>query len=363
MDNKLTVGIIGVDAAKGWAREAHVPAVQALEGLELKAVSTRSKADAERASSAFGVLAYSSADELINDHDIQIVTVAAPVPAHHDLILAAVAAGKHVLTEWPIAPTTVETEAIVAAVADAGVHAAIGLQARSNPIIKRALSAVKSGAVGRVLYVDVLSTTAGFGPDVPKSGLYLEDPKAGMNLATIQAAHTIDLAILLGGELESLSVLATIQYPDLRVEGEERLLHRTNADHLLVSARLVGGGALSARVIGGRPTDATPFRLEVVGDAGSLVIEGGAPRGFQSGVFTASLNGMQMDDNLGEFPDLPDSVVNVASEYFTLRDDILADSHAAPGFDHGLALTYLVDDMRRAYETGVVVTPSRNWPR
>jgi predicted dehydrogenase len=94
-----------------------------------------------------------------------VVAVAAPVPAHADLILAAVAAGKHVLTEWPITPGTQQTAKVADAVVATGVRGAVGLQARRDPAVLRAGELIASGAVGRVLTVSVYSTTAGFGTE------------------------------------------------------------------------------------------------------------------------------------------------------------------------------------------------------
>lgn len=54
MAQALRVGMIGVNAERGWAREGHVPAVQALEGLDLVAVATRHQDSADAAASATG---------------------------------------------------------------------------------------------------------------------------------------------------------------------------------------------------------------------------------------------------------------------------------------------------------------------
>lgn len=96
----LRVGIIGASAEGGWARDSHVPAVQALAGLELAAVATGSQATADASARAFGVAAgYGDAMDMVRAPGIDLVTVAVRVPAHHDLVLGALAAGKHVFCE------------------------------------------------------------------------------------------------------------------------------------------------------------------------------------------------------------------------------------------------------------------------
>lgn len=77
----LRVGIIGVNAERGWARESHVPSVQALAGLRLAAVANRTPEAAAAAGAAFGVRGYGDPADLIADPDIDIVTIAASPPA------------------------------------------------------------------------------------------------------------------------------------------------------------------------------------------------------------------------------------------------------------------------------------------
>jgi predicted dehydrogenase len=82
MAKNLRVGIIGVSADGGWARESHVPAIRAIDGLEPAAIATRTQETAAAAGTAFGVSrTYGDAGDLIADPDVDIVTVAAPVPA------------------------------------------------------------------------------------------------------------------------------------------------------------------------------------------------------------------------------------------------------------------------------------------
>ena len=98
----LRVGVIGANAKSGWARESHIPAIQGLAGLELAAVATRTQETADAASNAFHVPAYDNGLELASASDIDVVVVATRVPDHSEMVLAALASGKHVYCEWPL---------------------------------------------------------------------------------------------------------------------------------------------------------------------------------------------------------------------------------------------------------------------
>lgn len=256
----LRVGIIGANAERGWARESHVPAVQHLAGLELAAVANKGQAAAEAAAAAFGVSnAYGDAAALIHDPDIDLVAVATTLPTHHELITQALAAGKHVYSEYPLGVDVAESQELAAAQQQAGVHAAIGLQARGNPAVRRARTLIASGAIGRPLAVRVYSPTIGFGPRTQPAEAYTEKPETGVNLVTIQGAHTLDLVIALLGAVDNVSALATTQYPMIRV-GDGAPQQRRTFDHLLVQARLTNGAAASIEVIGGRPARCSSWR-------------------------------------------------------------------------------------------------------
>jgi len=361
MGKALRVGIIGASAERGWAKVSHVPAVQGLAGLELAAVATRDPKSAAAAAEAFGVRGYADAEEMFRDPAIDLIAVAVKVPDHRALVLGAVAAGKHLFCEWPLGRDLAEAEALAAAARAAGVHAAVGLQMRLNPAALRARDLILSGAIGRVLSARVVSTTMAFGPEVEPAMAFAEDAANGATLVTVQGAHTFDLAIAVLGELGEAGALATTQYPEIGLGGDAARRARSTPDHVLVQARLAGGASLSVEVAGGRPPEATPFRLEVSGEAGDLVLEGGAPRGFQSGRLRLLLGGEEQRVDEGELAGLTDTAASVAGLYAALRDDIADGTSTAPDLDHAVRLTRLVDDLMASSRTGAR-RPAAGWP-
>lgn len=343
MTKSLRVGIIGASPARGWAKESHIPAVQKLPGLELAAVATNSQHSPDAAAAAFGAkAAYGDVKDLFRDRSIDLVTVAVRVPAHRELVLQALAAGKHVYCEWPLARDLGESQELAAAAHKAGVRTAIGLQARGNPAAKRARDLIVSDAIGRLLSARIYSGTVAFGPQTAAVEAYLEEAENGATLVTIHAGHALDIAIAVLGGLADISALGTTQYPEIQIG--DRHHARSLFDHFLVQARLASGAALSVEVAGGRPPD-TPFRFEVTGETGTLVLEGGAPRGFQSGRLQLSVNGEPQSIAEGEAASMPDTAANVAGVYAALRDDILQGTSTAPDFDHAVRLAALIEDL------------------
>ena len=362
MVRDLRVGIIGASATRGWAKMSHIPAVQGLAGLTLGAVVGSNQRSADAAAAAFGVArAYGSAADLFEDRSIDVVVIAVKVPEHRSLVLAAIAAGKHLYCEWPLGRDVQEAEELAAAARSAGVHAAIGLQTRLNPAGRHARKLIASGAIGRVLSARIVSTTMAFGRKVDAEMAFAEDAANGVTLATIQGGHTIDFALATLGPLHDAGMLASTQFPQVELGEDACKQARSTPDHLLLQGRLASGSPLSIEVAGGRPPDAVPFTFEVVGETATLVLEGGAPRGFQSGRLRLRLDGQEQPVDEGELAGFDDPAVNVAAIYANLRDDVRNGVYTVPDFDHATGLSRLIGDMAASSRDGTR-KPARHWP-
>jgi predicted dehydrogenase len=100
------------------------------------------------------VRAYQRIDELLQDPDIAVIDICTPTHTHVDLCLAALAAGKHVLVEKPVARTSAEARRIAAAAAEAaqrGVFLMPALCIRFWPEYAWVKQAIAAGTYGRVL--------------------------------------------------------------------------------------------------------------------------------------------------------------------------------------------------------------------
>ena len=317
--------------------------MQNLPGFTLAAVGTRSQDSADAAAEAIGAeRGYGNPEELFADPAIDVVTVAVRVPAHRDLILGALEAGKHVISEWPLVRDLPEAEELQAAAAEAPGHAVVGLQARISPAVREARARLERGAIGRVLSARLYDSTIAFGPETTSSNLYLDDPANGATHVRIHGGHSLDLARFLLGELSDAKTLASIQYGTITVDGAARQ-PRVVADHLLVLARSMTGAPLNVEVAGRRPVGDTPFRFDIVGESGTISLVGGAARGFQSGRLELEIDGQRQHTDAHAA--LPDAAINVAGLYAALRNDIENDTTTAPDFSDAVELTRLISSV------------------
>src|SRR5580704_14717585 len=124
MQKEIRVGIVGANANKSWAKMSHVPAINRLPGLKLAAVATSNEQSAREAAEAFAADRwFSDPLAMIRDDRIDLMTISVKVPAHRELVLAALHAGKAVYCEAPLGRTVAESEGIASAVGS--LHTAI----------------------------------------------------------------------------------------------------------------------------------------------------------------------------------------------------------------------------------------------
>src|SRR3954470_18693865 len=88
---KIRVGIIGANPDRGWAAQAHIPALRSLpDDFEITALSTSRRKSADAASKLFSVPeAYDNHQELVNSLTVDVVAVTVKVPHHLELATAA----------------------------------------------------------------------------------------------------------------------------------------------------------------------------------------------------------------------------------------------------------------------------------
>src|SRR5438094_10636985 len=93
---KIRVGIIGANPDRGWAVQAHIPALKSLsDDFEITALSTSRRESAVAAGKLFGVpLAFDNHQDLVNSDAVDVVAVTAIVPYHLELATAAFGGGK-----------------------------------------------------------------------------------------------------------------------------------------------------------------------------------------------------------------------------------------------------------------------------
>ncbi len=145
----LRVGIVG--AGLWGANHARVFGV--LPQTEVVAVCDAQPDRAQKMGSELGTTAiYTDYHALIADPAVEAVSIATPDFTHTPIILAALGAGKHVLSEKPLATTLTEAEAIAKAAAASKGKLMVDFHNRVNPAIVQVRDSIASGEIGRPIH-------------------------------------------------------------------------------------------------------------------------------------------------------------------------------------------------------------------
>src|SRR5437899_6103243 len=218
---RIRVGIIGANPDRGWAADAHIPALKSLsDDFEITALSTSRRESADAASKLFGVpAAFDNHHELVNRADVDVVAITVKVPHHLELATAAIEAGKAVYCEWPLGNGLVEAQSLAALAKKKGVLAVAGLQARSAPSVAYVRDLIEQGYVGEVLSTSLVGSGYGWGPTVPPFNAYLNDKKNGATMLSIAVGHAADALCYCLGEVHELSATTTMRRNTFTIAG------------------------------------------------------------------------------------------------------------------------------------------------
>lgn len=151
IDQKLNWGIIG----RGWIAHEMAEALTRVNG-EIYAVCATTLAGAQKFAEEFSVKkAYGNVEELLEDENIDIVYIATPHNLHHECIIKALKAGKHVLCEKAITVNDAQLEEAVKIAREKNLILEEAMTIFHMPVFKKLKEIVDSGAIGKVKMVQV----------------------------------------------------------------------------------------------------------------------------------------------------------------------------------------------------------------
>ena len=148
--SRIGMGLIG----PGFIAPHHIDAVRRLGDVDVLAIAGSSEESASRKARQFGVpRSYASYEALIADPEIQVIHNTTPNHLHFPVSLAALSAGKHVISDKPLALDAAQCAELTEAAAKAGVVNAVTFNYRGNPLIQQARSMVAESAIGSVTFI------------------------------------------------------------------------------------------------------------------------------------------------------------------------------------------------------------------
>jgi predicted dehydrogenase len=300
--------------------------------------------------------AYDNAFELIADPAIDLIVVAVKVTYHAELVSEALAAGKMVYGEWPLAVDLDEAIELAAKAEAAGVRTVVGLQGRYAPAVQHARHLVQTGYVGDVHSSTRVGSGMAWGPVTDHSHAYLYDDATGASTLTASAMHAIDAAAFVLGEPTHVTATLAVGQRGVRLAEDGSAVTVTAPDQVAITATLDNSAVLSAFYRGG-VSRGENLRWHISGSKGELVIGSSTPGNGNLQAIELTLEGATGDETALHPIDLttassatfalaPGLAGNVARVYVALKHDLDHDMHTVPDFGYVLELHRLVAEIR-----------------
>ena len=211
---KIRVAVVGC----GRIAANHFKAIEAhKEHLQLAAVCDNNHAALEAAQNQYQVTGYSSLQELLQMADVDLVILCTPSGLHPSQAIMAARAGRHVMTEKPMATRWSDGLNMVRACDEAGVHLLVVKQNRRNATLQLVKQAMDKGRFGRIYMATInvfWSRPQSYYDSSEWRGTWEFDGGALMN----QASHYVDLVDWLIGPVESVQAYVGTLARNIQVE-------------------------------------------------------------------------------------------------------------------------------------------------
>lgn len=328
----IGVGIVGL----GFGARVHLPAFQLLDGARVVALCARDGERARRLAEEAGVpRSYGDWRRLAADDEVELVSIATPPATHCEIALAAIALGKPVLCEKPLAVSVDEAVELAAAADATNVPTLVDFEFRAVPAFRRARELLVEGTIGPVRRVEVAwhlpTRLAG---DLSESWKDRAEEGGGALLSL--GVHSFDYVEWLAGPVAELSGTVSSKSD------------RPSDDGCYAQMRLVDGASVTIS-ISTVAAEGGGHSVRLIGESGSLTLENTDLADYMR-AFTLTTDGRPVP--------LPQPPVGDGRlpPFMELARELLAAIHegrpATPSFREGLRAQRLADAIVQSSRSG-----------
>lgn len=359
----IRVGIIG---AGNWARHGHLPVLGQSDAYEVVAVQSRRRHVAEQVAKEFEIRhVASTAQELAEHPQVDLVLVTTTAPQHEEGIRAAVAADKDVYSEWPLTTSAEKAEELAALVKTSGVKHVVGLQRRLAPHNRYLQQLLAQGYVGTVRSVRMHVSVDYFHRTLPQSLYWTVPPENFSSVIAIYAGHFLDMLFHAIGRPSQATGLMVNQFDTVTIEETGERLRTSNPDQLVLAGTIGDHAVISVHLEGGK-RNGSGVQIDITGDAGDLRITNDSAFGGVGDdyVVTGAQGGAGRLQSLEVPPGLhpifakglPSSVAELAGLYAAFAQDLAEGTETAPTFDDAVWMHRFLQDVEYSSRSGQRVT-------
>lgn len=361
-DRPVRLALIGT----GFGSQVHLPAIAHVDHTELVAVCSRRQDRVDVIAARHGI-ASASTDwrDVVNDPGVDAVIIATPPYLHHQMVISALEAGKHVLCEKPLARNLAETRDMARLAQRAQVVAMVDHQYRYLPIRRRVKELIDEGYIGTphainmIVFNSLLSD-----PEETRFSWLMEQDKAGGMLRAV-GSHYIDTMRWWLGEIDAVAGTTGTMVQKRRLPDSTLTATVDADDNFAIMLQFRSGAIGTVHFSSTAPVDAGESTT-ITGSEGMLILEADSEL-FGARKRDVHLRELAIPDRLN--PKLPEfSHALTRPTIMLMRDWIAAIregtmTNTAPTFTDGEKVQEIIDAVTRSQQQGRWIdTSGSRWP-
>jgi predicted dehydrogenase len=354
--SKNSIGIIGV----GFGAQVHVPAFRS-EGWDVAAICSRTREKAQKAADEAGIPSvYTDPMELIRRDDLAAVAIITPPGAHHQLSIAALNAGKHVLCEKPFALDAKQGAEMLAAAEKSGKTAMIAHEFRHTPQRAYIRQLVAEDYIGKFQLCTLELFLDRYVSREPRPLTWQAYKSEGGGLLGALGSHYIDGLRFWFGEIASVTGWLAGLRPDMVDTATGKIVKAETDDTFSFMVTFKNGG-MATMTSSFAVTPARGAKIAVMGERGTLIAEHPGPNPLENGVVVASRDGAPLEalKTPAQFTPFTDPRDHRLMAFRLLVRDftkgIEQGNSPAPNFTDGLRCQQVLDAVRESSASGRAV--------
>jgi predicted dehydrogenase len=253
----MKIGLIG----GGNISATHALVASAIFGVEIVAIYGENQHKVDRLSSEYGARACRDLGAFLSFRPMDMVIIGSPSGLHAEQGILAAQQGLHVLVEKPIAVSSEQSGALIAACEKAKVKLGVIFQDRFKPEIRRLRNLIREGTLGRILLADARMKWYR-PPDYYSQSCWRGTWRLDGGGALInQGSHTVDLLLWLLGDVARVQARTAT------------LLHSIETEDTALALLEFTGGALATLLATTAAYPGYSRRIEITGTEGTVILE------------------------------------------------------------------------------------------
>ncbi len=266
----MKVGIIGAS----FARDAFLPALRHLPGVEAVAIASGRLDSARAAADKFGIAnAYGDWREMLDRHSFDLVLIATPTDMHAPMTLAALDKGAHVLCEKPTALDANEARAMLERAEGLGRVHMIDHEMRFNPTRARIAELIADGEIGEIRHVNIANIGSSWAnPASHAKGDWWSLAEHGGGRLGANGSHQVDMLRWWLGPVRSVVGQTLTMVPD-RLDKTTGEKWTATADDVAYFTLEMQRGALVQVFLSGVAANNVGNLTQVFGSKGTILLD------------------------------------------------------------------------------------------